>query len=124
MGASSILLLAGLLAGEPEFRLHLTTPVVDPMPAGAGASEGLKRSPPAELPVPYNDAVPMNPEVLAAPRPRRKLGTNTTIFVNFDGVTIGECDPSNSHKNCHWLETGETFEAVRAARGKNDDRAD
>jgi hypothetical protein len=43
-------------------------------------------------------------------RPRRKIGTNTTIFVNFDGVEIGDCTPSDSHKNCSWLETGTTFE--------------
>lgn len=34
--------------------------------------------------------------------PARELGTPTTLFVNFDGVDLGECNPSNSQKNCHW----------------------
>ena len=103
-------ILLAQLGGEPRVAIHLRAPVEDasqPRSAAAGAGEfGV----PAALPVPYDDAVPMHPEVLAAPRPRRKLGTNTTIFVNFDGVTIGDCDPSNSHENCHWLESGNTFE--------------
>lgn len=66
--------------------------------------------PPDEPPSPYGDAVP-NPEPLEiGMRPQaRKLGSNTTIFVNFDGVTIDYCNPANSHLNCHWLENGETF---------------
>jgi len=32
----------------------------------------------------------------------RELGTPTTLFVNFDGVELGSCSPSNSKKDCHW----------------------
>ncbi len=32
----------------------------------------------------------------------REIGTGTTVYVNFDGVSLGECNPSNSKKNCHW----------------------
>lgn len=32
----------------------------------------------------------------------RELGTGTTIFVNFAGIDLGECSPSNSKKNCTW----------------------
>lgn len=32
----------------------------------------------------------------------RELGTGITLFVNFDGVDLGSCNPSNSKKNCHW----------------------
>jgi len=36
----------------------------------------------------------------------RELGSPVTIFVNFDGIDLGECSPSNSKKNCHWYNTG------------------
>ena len=32
----------------------------------------------------------------------RELGTGTTIFVNFAGIDLGECSPSNSKKSCTW----------------------
>jgi hypothetical protein len=32
----------------------------------------------------------------------RELGTPTALFVNFDGIDLGSCSPSNSKKNCHW----------------------
>lgn len=32
----------------------------------------------------------------------RELGTGITLYVNFDGVDLGKCSPSNSKKNCHW----------------------
>ncbi len=32
----------------------------------------------------------------------RDLGAPTTLFVNFDGVELTECNPSNSKSNCHW----------------------
>ena len=48
--------------------------------------------------------VPPPPDRLTAapPSTRRELGTPTTLYVNFDGVTLTECNPSNSKKNCHW----------------------
>ncbi|PRP95367.1 hypothetical protein ENSA5_39520 [Enhygromyxa salina] len=110
-GAAQLLLLAALVAGEPEFAVHLRAPAVEAPPTSAGTSAATQKAPtPPELPVPYADAVPMDPEILSAPRPRRKLGTNTTIFVNFDGVHISECNPSNSHENCSWLKKNTTFE--------------
>ena len=55
------------------------------------------------------DAVPMDAQYLPKTRGRRKLGTNTTIFVNFDGVTLGHCNPSNSKENCSWINPGIEF---------------
>lgn len=48
--------------------------------------------------------VPPPPErLIAAPAVAgRELGSPTTLFVNFDGSDLGECNPSNSHENCHW----------------------
>lgn len=37
-----------------------------------------------------------------APVFRRDVGTGTVLFVNFDGIDLGDCNPSNSKKNCHW----------------------
>lgn len=44
----------------------------------------------------------------ATPRP---LGEGTTLFVNFDGVELGSCNPSNSKRNCHWYNTERPFPA-------------
>jgi hypothetical protein len=33
---------------------------------------------------------------------KREPGTNTVLYVNFDGIELGDCNPSNSKKNCHW----------------------
>jgi MYXO-CTERM domain-containing protein len=69
---------------------------------------------PPEPPVAFDDVVPgpRHPDAVERPRPpqARKLGTATTIFVNFDGVEISYCDPPNSHANCSWLEHGKRFE--------------
>jgi hypothetical protein len=49
--------------------------------------------------------VPPPPARLVAATPavaERELGEPTTLFVNFDGVELSECNPSNSKKNCHW----------------------
>jgi MYXO-CTERM domain-containing protein len=61
-------------------------------------------------PIPYDDVVPGPPqfEIGLAPQ-ARKLGTNTTIYVNFDGVEMSYCNPSNSHHNCSWFESDRTF---------------
>lgn len=110
MAGLTILTLAALLGSAPEVEIQLRAPVREARGSARARGEAGVEAPPASLRVPYNDAVPMDPALLAGPRPRRKLGTNTTIFVNFDGVTIGDCEPSNSHENCHWLEKGTTFE--------------
>lgn len=55
---------------------------------------------------------PPPPDHLVAAPPAtagRELGTPTTLFVNFDGVQLGECNPSNSEKNCHWYNTEEAI---------------
>lgn len=64
----------------------------------------------SEGPIPYRDVVPMPAELREANRPRRKLGAPTTIFVNFDGVKIGDCSPSSSHENCHWINPDTKFD--------------
>lgn len=57
----------------------------------------------ADLPTPP-------PGLTAEPTaPARQLGTPTTVFVNFDGVTLSECNPSNSKRNCHWYNVGKTI---------------
>jgi hypothetical protein len=38
------------------------------------------------------------------------LGENTTLFVNFDGVSLSECNPSNSARNCSWYNYEAPFE--------------
>ncbi|NVB43080.1 hypothetical protein G6O69_34980 [Pseudenhygromyxa sp. WMMC2535] len=121
---SHALALAALLAGEPELRmLHPLPPEHGQrsVPAAASTSSSPSAGAPSSAsvsperaPVPYDDAVPLpfEPRDYApqAASPRRKVGTSTTIFVNFDGVEIGECSPSNSHENCHWLKKNTTFD--------------
>jgi MYXO-CTERM domain-containing protein len=41
----------------------------------------------------------------------KKLGLNTTLFVNFDGVELGDCEPSDSHRNCSWIRPDSVYEA-------------
>lgn len=58
--------------------------------------------------------VPPPPDHLVAATPavaERELGRPTTLFVNFDGVELGECNPSNSQKNCHWYNNDEPVPA-------------
>lgn len=107
--ATQAILLAAILAGDPEFAIRLRSPVIEP-PAIPVRASGRKAPPPAEPPIPYHDAVPAPRGEITSPPQARKIGTNITIFVNFDGVEIGTCNPSNSHENCHWLEKGSTFE--------------
>lgn len=106
--AAQTIVLAALIAGDPEFAIRLHSPV-DP-PAATATTTTQKSPPPSEPPVPYHDAVPSPPGAVTQPPQARKLGTNITLFVNFDGVEIGECNPSNSHENCHWLEKNQTFD--------------
>jgi len=58
--------------------------------------------------------VPPPPDRLSAATPTlagRELGSPTTLFVNFDGVELGTCNPSNSHENCHWYNNDEPIPA-------------
>jgi hypothetical protein len=99
-------LIAALVGGEP--RVHLRAPLIDrttPAPTAATAPNHVR----PRAPIPYDDVVPgHSPEYGQAPQ-ARKLGTNTTVYVNFDGVEIDYCKPSNSHANCSWFEDGRTF---------------
>lgn len=103
-------LLALLAMGEPELAIRLRAPVVDPVdPVAAPAATAPTQVQPG-TPIPYDDVVPgpPRPEIGLAPQ-ARKLGTSTTIFVNFDGVQMSYCNPSNSHNNCSWFESDRTF---------------
>ena len=104
-GFAGALAVAAWLASEPEFAVHFP-----PAPA-ADEREGPSQS--AEAAAIAFDDTPSEPSPRPGtytPRPAgRKLGAATTIFVNFDGVTIESCSPSNSHRNCHWLEAGRRF---------------
>ncbi len=108
---TSLVLLAALQMGEP-FGVRMREPVDDPVSprvaVPATPSEGRE----LEAPLSYvGDAIP-SPDYSPTPPPpsERKLGTNTTLFVNFDGVHIGDCTPSDSHRNCNWLKKNTTFE--------------
>ncbi|MCH9679833.1 MAG: hypothetical protein K0V04_00240 [Deltaproteobacteria bacterium] len=51
---------------------------------------------------------PRPPVLTTAPRAAaRDLGTPTTLFVNFDGVELGSCNPSDSKRDCHWYNNDE-----------------
>lgn len=63
---------------------------------------------PFDAPIPPQP--PVDPSAEVSFRDARALGTPTTIFVNFDGVELGRCNPSNSKKNCHWYNNDEPFE--------------
>jgi hypothetical protein len=54
---------------------------------------------------PYDGVVPPQPPPFGEGDTvlrTRKLGTPTTVYVNFDGIDLGSCSPSNAKKNCHW----------------------
>ena len=59
-----------------------------------------------DMPLPPRPAALTND---AQPRAAREVGTNTIVFVNFDGVELGSCNPSNSKRNCHWYNTEKAF---------------
>lgn len=101
---------AGLVAvlawGVPQ--IFPTQPVETPHRAGGHAPTSV---PPGPIDFGHDALRPPPSEDLVAPtdRPLRELGTGTTVFVNFDGVEIGDCTPSNSKKDCSWIDTGVEF---------------
>jgi hypothetical protein len=55
--------------------------------------------------LPYDGYVPPQPPVFGdgdVGFRHRDLGSPTTLFVNFDGIELDSCSPSNSKKDCHW----------------------
>lgn len=61
---------------------------------------------------------PLDAEVPPRPPPSsglefraREVGTGTTMYVNFDGIDLGECNPGNSKKNCTWYNFDEDIPA-------------
>jgi len=44
----------------------------------------------------------------AAIRPHA-LGENTTVYVNFDGIQLTECNPSDSRRDCSWYNFEDAF---------------
>lgn len=108
----SPVLLALLFGIEPTIRL--LAPVDEPTRASEPSELEPSEASQLELDAAIGyegDALP-SPEIERPPLPpqARKIGSNTTLFVNFEGVHIGSCTPSNSHENCHWLKRNTTFE--------------
>jgi hypothetical protein len=106
-------LLAALVAGEPAIEIRLRAPVLNEAPTRDSTSPAT--SAPTQIqpstPIAYDHVVPepQHPAKFGLPPQSRKLGTNTTIFVNFDGVQMEYCKPSNSHENCSWFESSRKF---------------
>ncbi len=110
--ATSLVLQAALQIGEPV-TIHLREPVDEP--DRVGRELGPLGSAADSARVSYDgDAVRPDPsepaDEFTPPAASRKIGTNTTLFVNFEGVHIGSCNPSDSHRNCNWLKKNTTFE--------------
>lgn len=59
-----------------------------------------------DMPLPERPAL----DHLTAPIQPHALGTSTTVFVNFDGIDLGECNPSDSKRDCSWYNFEEPFE--------------
>ena len=81
--------------------LSITTSMAAPAAGASVEHDGVRHRLDVPLPAP--------PTSLTAPvRPTadREVGTPTTLYVNFDGVTLTECQPSNSKKNCTWYNIG------------------
>ncbi|MEX1368075.1 MAG: hypothetical protein AB1Z98_33405 [Nannocystaceae bacterium] len=81
-------------------------PLLLSLAAAPEATAQADASPEASPPRRHTMDAPLPPRPAAlthAPTPRgREVGTATTLFVNFDGVDLGSCNPSDSKRNCHW----------------------
>lgn len=55
--------------------------------------------------------LPAQPPVdtLATPIQPHALGENTTLYVNFEGVDLDECNPSDSRRDCSWYNYEQPF---------------
>jgi hypothetical protein len=119
---SSLVLVAALQMGEP-FGVRLHEPVDEPQSRASTSPRADASADELELAAPVSyvgDATPGPERLDAPPTPpsERKLGTNTTLFVNFDGVDIGACNPSDSHDNCHWLKQDTHFDPWSGSMGE------
>lgn len=63
---------------------------------------------PMDAPIPAQPPVPRSGSLSADDRPHQ-VGTNHTLYVNFDGIDLGECNPSDSRRNCHWYNFDRAF---------------
>lgn len=62
-----------------------------------------------DAPLPPRPA-PSGVDALATPAAPREVGTPITIFVNFDGIDLGECNPSDALRDCSWYNFDRDFE--------------
>jgi hypothetical protein len=63
---------------------------------------------PMDAPIPDPPPTPRS-ATLEGPQRPHEIGTTHTVFVNFDGIDLGECNPSDSHRNCHWYNFDREF---------------
>lgn len=73
------------------------------------AGPGEQAADPAAERAAYDLRRPRIPQGPDPGTPRRKLGAPVTVFVNFDGVKLGECSPSSSQRNCDWINPDTEF---------------
>lgn len=72
----------------------------------------LAAEPTLAAPLHRQDApIPEQPPIDAFASPRRPhaIGENTTLYVNFEGVELSECNPSDSRRDCSWYNFEEPF---------------
>ncbi len=79
------------------------------MLTGAATLLWLAAQPPLATPRHRLDApLPPRPaldDLTSLPRPHA-LGENTTLYVNFEGIELSECNPSDSRAGCSWYNVG------------------
>jgi hypothetical protein len=56
---------------------------------------------PMDAPIPEPPPLPRSGSLDAGQR-AHEIGSTHTLYVNFDGIDLGECNPSDSHRDCHW----------------------
>ena len=63
---------------------------------------------PMDAPLPPRPPIPRSSDFTQRQRPH-ELGENVTVFVNFDGVDLGECNPSDALRECSWYNFDRDF---------------
>lgn len=100
------------MIGAALLLLAASTPTAAVLASDPAPERGpqLHPGPPAGM---HRMDVPLPPRptrLTASPRAAaRELGTPTTLYVNFDGIELSECNPSRSQDDCHWYNVGETI---------------